>query len=421
MLIAFISSVILLLILYPGIISTILHILTILAGVSVFYAIQRKNLNSTINSLFVNEKIFVLVLFLASVVCRIFFITIPKSNIDVINEIAAAEFILYNGIVAYFTYYSTLVHIGAQYPPLYPLLLAVIFPFGITLEYVKLFTVIVGSLIVIPTYLIGKELYDKRKATISALLIFSLPYTFLMSIQGLNDVLMTFLSALFMYFFILYIKNGKNSDGILSGTIIGVSLLFKYTIGIFYLSTLIFALFYRTKKEDNYLYKTLFVILVSLLCIIPWFIFMYYTGIIQRQIETLLALSSPGRKPGSDYGYEISEWFRFVSWSALFLSPTNNILLLIFISHLIYKGNVNWKNGLLLLWVIVPFIFFGVFHPLIRYWMISFPALTLLIANSIEELTSVKYCEKIFLTTFSFSLILCFLASYLVLVYVSPF
>ena len=249
---------------------------------------------------------------------------------------------------------------------------------------------------------------------------FSLPYPFVMSVLGINDILITFLSALFMYFFILYIKNGKRSDGILAGTILGLGLLFKYTIGVFFLSTLLFALFYKNKKENNVLFKTMLVIVISLLFIIPWIIYMYYTGLIENQISRLFTLSQLG-KTSMQYETELYWWFLFLSWSFVLLSPTNIVLLFLFIIHIVYKRNSNWKNVLLLSWVIVPFIFYGLLHPLIRYWMISFPALTLIIANSIEDLNREQYREKIFLTTFVCSLILCFLASYIVLFHVNQY
>jgi 4-amino-4-deoxy-L-arabinose transferase-like glycosyltransferase len=405
---------------YSGTISGILHFLAVIGGVLFFVIIQRKDLGSIIKNMYLNEKKFILILFFASIACRIFFITSQKSSEDVINDIKVVDFILQNGVLSYFTNYSSLPHIGSQYPPLYPLLLAIIFPFGVTLQYVKLFTIIVGSLIIIPTYLIGKELYDERKASISALIMFALPYPFLMSVQGINDILITFFSAVFMYFYIVFIKSGKISYGILSGIILGLGMLFKYTIGVFYLSTLLFALFYNKKKENNFLSKTVKVILVSLPFILLWILYMQYTGFIENQINTLSALSQPGRKPGSDSGYELYEWFRFVSWAGVLLSPTNTFLLLFFIFHVIYKRKDNWKNSLLLLWVIFPLLFYIILHPLIRYWMVSFSALTLIVANSIEELSRKQFREKIFFTTFVCSLILCFLTSYIVLFHVHP-
>jgi 4-amino-4-deoxy-L-arabinose transferase-like glycosyltransferase len=418
-----------LLILYPGIESTIVHITAIIASVLVFAVIQIrainskiKNLfiraiNSKIKNLFINEKIFVIILFFVSILCRIFFINSWKRHLDVEQDMFVVNYILKNGISSYFTNYSTLPHIGPQYPPLYPLLLAVVFPFGITLELINLFTVIVGSLIIISTYFIGKTLYNKRKAVLSAIIMFALPYPFLISFQGLSDIPITFISALFMYFFILYIKNGKIYDGILSGTFLGVGMLFKYTIAIFYLSTILFAMFYKHNKENNILSKTFFVFLVSLLFIIPWIVYMYYTGLIEAQIDLLLRISEPGRHVGGHNGYESHQWLRFLFWSVVLLSPTNIVLLLIFIFNFVYRRKSNWTYFLLLSWVIVPFIFFGILHPYIRYWMISFPALTLLISNSIEDLNREQYRGKIFFTTFVCSLVLCFLASYIVLFY----
>jgi 4-amino-4-deoxy-L-arabinose transferase-like glycosyltransferase len=232
-----------------------------------------------------------------------------------------------------------------------------------------------------------------------------------------------FLSALFMYFFILYAKHDKKIDGLLAIIILGVGLLFKYTISLFYLSTLVFAVLYKRKskkEENNILSKTLLVIFGSLLFIIPWIIYMYYTGLFGLQIAKLLALGQPGRRLGLDSGYELFDWVRFFSVSVLFLSPTNTVLILIFMLHLVYRRKSDWKIGLLTSWVAVPFIFYGLLHPLVRYWMISFPALTLIIANSIEDLNREPYREKIFLTTFVCSLILCFLISYANLIYVSP-
>jgi 4-amino-4-deoxy-L-arabinose transferase-like glycosyltransferase len=413
----FVACVIVLSIIYPSILKTIAPSIAIIVSVLVLATIQNKKINSQIKKLFINEKIFVIVLFLVSIVCRIFFINSRKKAVDVEHDVIVVNFIVKNGISAYFANYSILQHIGPQYPPLYPLLLAVIFPFGVSLQDMKLFTIIVGSLIIIPTYFIGKALYDRRKASISALLMFSLPYPFLISLQGINDIAITFISALFMYFFILYIKNSKSYNGLLAGTFLGLGILFKYTLGIFYLSTLLFALFYRHNKENKVLSKAIFVSFVSLLFIIPWIMYMYYTGLLEIQIRYLLALSEPGRNPNTIRGYVIKQWFRFLFWSIVLLSPTNIVLLLLFIFYVFYRRKGNWKYSLLLSWVITPFIFYGILHPLIRYWMISFPALTLLIANSIEDLNKETDRLNIFFTTFVCSLALCFLVSYIIVFY----
>ncbi len=197
----------------------------------------------------------------------------------------------------------------------------------------------------------------------------------------------------------------------------GVGLLFKYTIGVFFLAILLFAVFYSRKRENNALSKILLVIFISLLFITPWIIYMYYTGLIETQIYKIFALIQPGRKLGSDSGYEAYWWVLFLLGSIVYPSPTNTVLLLLFISHVAYRRKFDWKNILLISWVIVPFLFFGFLHPLVRYWMLSFPALTLLVANSIEDLNREQYRGKLFLTTFVCSLFLSFLISYISLIY----
>jgi len=422
LLVIFVLCVIAILVIFPGIILTIFLPIVIITGVLAVIIIQPRELNLKTIIMFFNEKKLLLMLFFASIASKIFFINTQKTSPDIFRDIRTANLILQRGIIAYFTNYANLHHIGPQYPPLYPLLLAVIFPFGVTIDYVKGFTVVVGALLIIPTYFIGKELYDKRKAAISASIMFSLPLPFLMSLQGINDVLITFFSALFMYFFILYVKHGKISHGILAGVIMGIGVLFKYTIGVHYLSTLLFAVLYTRKKNNRAaLSKTLLMILVSLLFIIPWIVYMYYSGLIAVQINKISALIQPGRKLGSDSGYETYWWFLFLLGSIIYLSPTNIFLLLLFIAHVVYRRKDNWKNILLLSWVIVPFLFYGFLHPLVRYWMISFPALTLLVANSIEDLNREQYRGKIFLTTFVCSVFLCFLISYISLIYMTPY
>lgn len=417
LLMSFILFVVLLMFSYPGVIPLLLQVLSITIAVFAFIIIQRRDMASKINIVFGNEKKFLIILLSISILCRIFFINTLKTTVDVISDIRTANLILDRGVSFYFTNFVTIRRIGTQYPPLYPLLLAAIFPFGVTLQYVKLFSVIVGSLTIVPTYFIGKELYNERIATISALLMFALPYPFLMSLQGYNDIFLTFICTLFMYFFILYVKNGELRDGILAGIIIGMGLLFKYTIIVFYLVILLFAILYTIKNETQILSKVFLVVLVSLLVFIPWIIYMHYTGIIEAQMSTLLTRSRPGRSLGLTSKYETSWWFIFLSWSFFLLSPTNSIIVLIFLAHLVYRRKSNWKIVLLFSWALIPFIFYGLFQPLIRYWMIASPTIPLIVATFIEDFSRKQDRSKIFLTTFICSLILCFLVSYLSLVY----
>src|SRR3989338_10903558 len=102
----------------------------------------------------------------------------------------------------YWAFGETLWAVEAARPPFFMLLIALFFKLGFSELFVRFFTVVVPSLfIVLFTYLLGKEFYDKRVGLIAAL-IASVSWMFLVNIARVHtDLLAGALGLAAVYYF----------------------------------------------------------------------------------------------------------------------------------------------------------------------------------------------------------------------------
>ena len=82
--------------------------------------------------------------------------------------------------------------------------------FGIQDVVARIIPVIFGSLTVYLTYLVGRELFDKRTALICSLILAIMPFHIIFSRQVILDIPLSFFVTLFLYFVARYQKTGKN-------------------------------------------------------------------------------------------------------------------------------------------------------------------------------------------------------------------
>jgi len=222
----------------------------------------------------------------------------------------------------YFDPYTFYPH-GSIVPfaPLFDYLIAsVIWVIGLGNPYVTLgeegirtifafFPIVLGALVIIPVYFIGKELYNRNVGILSAIIVAILPGQFLSrSLLGFTDhhVMEVLMSTIVMLLFFITIRISKNIKEINWATIkrpLLYSSLLGITLGAFYLSwngsplfMLIF-LFYSViqymidhlrEKETYYLVITAVpAFIISLLMILP-FLFTPYKKFVEIQVLSLL-------------------------------------------------------------------------------------------------------------------------------------
>jgi uncharacterized membrane protein len=236
------------------------------------------------------------------------------------------------------------------HPLLLQFMISILFGnFGVTDAIARIVPAVLGIFTVILTYMIGKVLYDRKVAMVSALVVAILPYHIILSRQVLLDVSLSFFFTLTLFFVARHLKSPNDVHWLyLVGASAGLSFLSK-EVGIFALITSVLCLFLIKSLSTRNL---LIVISSFLLASSP-----YWISIVTIQEARDAALTywnwQTGRDPNQSYGF----YFTLISQEAL-----GYVLTALFLLSIIYalKTN-NIKRPAVfipLVWIAIPLIIF---------------------------------------------------------------
>jgi len=190
--------------------------------------------------------ILILIIFSASVL-RIWDLgSIGFNNDEAIYSGQAATLAGHKEFSEYFSIYRA-------HPLLLQFMISILFGiFGVDDTIARIVPAVLGILTVIVTYLIGKIFYDRRVATVAALVIAVLPYHAIISRQVLLDVSLSFFYTLALFFMASHLKSPKDFHWLfLVGASAGLSFLSK-EVGIFaILSSIICMVIIKTFSLRN--------------------------------------------------------------------------------------------------------------------------------------------------------------------------
>lgn len=209
--------------------------------------------------------------------------------------------------------------INPQRPPLYQFLVAVLFWLGLGELSVKfLLTLVPAIILVFAIYLLGKEMFDKRIAIISAFLA-AVSWTFIFwSIRAQPDFLSLTFQILSISYMWKYWKNNSLKLIILSGIFSALGFFFKVSGLLVPLAFMLFIFFKDRltafKKKHYYYYASSFII-----TLVPYFIWSYLnfgTPFAFKHGYSNLALASTAAAP---FGWYNLKFFYTLTENALFI------------------------------------------------------------------------------------------------------
>ena len=135
--------------------------------------------------------------------------------------------------------------------------------FGMTLVSSRLLSIIFGSLSILALYFLTKEMFGRKIALISSILLAFSAYHILMTLTEM-DVAMTFFILLSSYFLVKYLKEGKIEHHIISTILLGIGILVK-NIGALFIPAYVIALLLYPKikhKEKIFSKKNIKIFLI---------------------------------------------------------------------------------------------------------------------------------------------------------------
>ncbi|NVM52508.1 MAG: glycosyltransferase family 39 protein [Candidatus Helarchaeota archaeon] len=294
---------------------------------------------------------------------------------DEANFLLGARYFYYGSFPPTFLYYHNSLILS-------PLIAALYSFFGVSAFAGRFISVLLGTLTIPLTYLLGKELFkNEKKALLSAFLLsISFIHRF-WTIRALADGPLTFFFILSIYFFIRGIHSEEWHWYIWAGIATTITVLVKYPGILIYLiifSFLIINIYLKQISKKALLYYLLTLVIFAFVAVT--LLLSQFALALQplNQISYFLKVLFSGST--NPFYYIFYSFFLNIFW-ALLLSIVLGIIL-------IYSIKKHSKGDILLLsWIAIVFIFFSFYgeSELYRYLLPAFPAFYLLISHFFIE------------------------------------
>ena len=176
--------------------------------------------------------------------------------------------------------------------------------FGMPFEAAKSLSLISGTVIVLISYFITKNIFGAKVAVITQIIVAVNPKLHFLSISALNELMS--IALIISSFYFLTKNELKNSDFIIMGILLGLSFMLRYPAILIILGIVIF-LFIRNRKMRNNALKSGILILVFLTTASPILIFNYVTYENPMENDTSYLLLSLFQFQNPEWRESISE------------------------------------------------------------------------------------------------------------------
>jgi hypothetical protein len=247
---------------------------------------------------------------------------------------------------------------------------------GISEIVARLISVLISVGLVMATYLVAKEFFNKRVALFASLFLLLNPLFMLYSSIIYTDIPLALLITLAIYFFYTGLVKNKPINLLLFGVFTAISALIKYPGLLLYPITLSFVLLSERKALKNPFLWLSYVI--SLVLLIPS----------ANQFSGGIAMQTAA----FPYLEQIKDPYYFINLPFILLTATPLIIL-----HLVKKRTKLFEKRHLIFLLIIFFVF-GFYQTVsrkdIRYLLPLFPAAFVLAGKELDELIMEKIPES---------------------------
>jgi 4-amino-4-deoxy-L-arabinose transferase-like glycosyltransferase len=309
---------------------------------------------------FFKENLPIILILLIGFAIRLYYFILTKNQAEWYD---AGEYLSY---AAHWAFGLPIEALNPQRPPLFPLIEALFLKLGFDDNLLKFFIELIPStLVILISYLIVKEMYNKKLALLTSFLMSIFWLVIFNTVRLHADIPLLFFSYLSVYYFWKgYIKKGKNYYLYLAFIFIALAFLIKLIAALFLIVFLIFLLFIDKLKflKNKHLWLAF---ILFILILVPYFI--WQNNVFGKPTAFLFA-SHVTYDPGGITSYKPIGWhvLNFIPWM---LNTPYFILLLIglitlytlFLSlDLIIKNKSNEKHNdlFIFLWILITLVYF---------------------------------------------------------------
>lgn len=243
-------------------------------------------------------------------------------------------------------------------------------------------------------YLITEKFYGKKEGVLSAFIVSMYPAVFGLSRQYYFDLPLTAMVSLGVLSIINATEKRSFSSCILLGLVFLFGMLTKTPFALFIIGPFIFlvsSVFFEKKAfSHRFLFYLCAVLIVSLFLFLIWLIpnQFAYNGAILSYFDYVLS--------GSTLHWLLTE--KIMYYSLVLVSQTSFPLFLVFLTGLVYQLLSKNKKSLtvLILWILIPYLFFTLILEEYRYIMPVLPAMAIL-SGSLVSPAERLFKKKVFL------------------------
>lgn len=335
-----------------------------------------------------NDKLVVLTLCVVLLIGGVIYAHYPRVSPDEVRNFEASRMVAVEGVAPFFTDYGQIPWLGEQHPPLVPLVYGFAMRLlGVNLFVVRFISLVLGLGIVLITYFLGSELYDRYTGFLAAFLLLSFPFFLRMGALANNDMPVTFCFSLALLLTLHLLRTPTYHLSVAVGLFIGAGLLSKYTMVLIY--PVLLSYFAVNGPFRRLKFHLGIVILVSVAMVATWLVYAHHIGVLATQGNVIARYAGVGTT--TDGGLRLMTKWRIEAMLEALLTRLPSALgaysipmLLLGGLHLV--GRRTQPDLFILLWTATVFLLVILTLPDPRYFMPAFPALAIAMARGLTRI-----------------------------------
>jgi 4-amino-4-deoxy-L-arabinose transferase-like glycosyltransferase len=338
-----------------------------------------------------DERLFIFTLCLVVLVAGAFFLHRPRVHPDEACSFQASKVVAVGGVASFFADYGQLEWLGHQHPPLVPLVYGISMRlFGLHLAVNRAITLVLGLAIIIITYYLGRELYERYVGLVAACFLLTIPIFPRLVGTANNDIPVTFCFSLAVLIAVFLLRSPTYRLSVAAGVVAGAGLLSKYTM-VFILPMLIGWFVFHSSSSRLRLHLGI-VSLVMLTMLATWLVFAHQNDMLAVHADRITKYVGAGKTDDGGLSYLSEDWrteFRLrhlISWPYQLGIYNLPILLL---GGLYVLRRRSQADLFALLWIAAVFLPVLLTLPDIRYFVPAMPAVALVMAHGLRRFAEV--------------------------------
>jgi 4-amino-4-deoxy-L-arabinose transferase-like glycosyltransferase len=300
------------------------------------------------------------------------------------SALAAARILAAQGPVRFFAQYAEIAWLGIQHPPLVPLLFGLfVKTFGDTLIVPRLVSLLFLLATVPVTYQLGRRLYGRATGLLAALSLVLIPYMFRVGVAARTDMAVTFFASVALLCVVRLVDRPDWKWIAGTGISIGLAVLCKYSAFLILPVLPLLLLWQRASRTAWIGLVTAF--FVAAVVVSPWLLFAYQSGVFVAQARTiLLYLGGPALDEGAVHHHGAVRYQLELLLTSLPSGIGVHNLPLILTGVWLLARRRQEPDVTILIWIAAIAALLLVLLPDPRYFMLTFPALAILIARTLR-------------------------------------